>query len=248
MEQDKVILSHVTTPHGELQLQRWTETDKKGQPVYEVIFNGVFLMASYNELSEKALATLAIEPLASDRQRLRVLIGGLGIGSSLHATLDYDSVQAVDVVEIEEHIIRWAKGVFSEQNHNACSDSRVRLIHMDLGDYITQTDKTYDAIILDVDNGPGWLALANNRRLYEKPALGKFRALLRDGGVFTIWAAHQCAAFRKTLDQVFGRAELITIPDVDLQGRSIDYFVYRAGSFQHGKGGVGRSDPPQPVT
>ena len=80
MEQEKVILSRVTTPHGELQLQRWTETDEKGQPVYEVIFNGVFLMASYNELSEKALATLAIEPLTSDRQDLRILIGGLGIG------------------------------------------------------------------------------------------------------------------------------------------------------------------------
>ena len=239
MEQDKVILSRVTTPHGELQLQRWNETDEKGQPVYEVIFNGVFLMASYNELSEKALATLAIEPLASNRQNLEVLIGGLGIGYSLQAALDHDRVQAVDVVEIEKYIIRWAKGVFSKQNHNACFDSRVRLIHMDLGDYISQTDKTYDAIILDVDNGPTWLALANNRRIYEKPALGKFRALLRDGGVFTIWAAHQCAAFQNRLKQVFGRAELITISDVDLQDRSIDYFVYRAGCSKIDKQGRG---------
>ncbi len=200
MEQGKVILSRVTTPHGELQLQRWTETDEKGQPVYEVIFNGVFLMASYNELSEKALATLAIEPLTSDRQDLRILIGGLGIRYSLRATLDDDRIQAVDVVEIEEHIIRWSKGVFSKQNHHACSDSRVHVIQMDLGDYITQTDKTYDAIILDIDNGPTWLALASNQRLYEKPALRKFRALLRDAGVFTIWAPHQCAPFQNRLE------------------------------------------------
>lgn len=200
MEQGKVILSRVTTPHGELQLQRWTETDEKGQPVYEVIFNGVFLMASYNELSEKALATLAIEPLTSDRQDLRILIGGLGIGYSLRATLDDDRIQAVDVVEIEEHIIRWAKNSLSELSGNACSDSRVHVIQMDLGDYITQTDKTYDAIILDIDNGPTWLALASNQRLYEKPALRKFMTLLRDGGVFTIWAAHQCAPFQNRLE------------------------------------------------
>ena len=233
MEQEKVILSRVTTPHGELQLQRWTETDEKGQPVYEVIFNGVFLMASYNELSEKALATLAIEPLTSDRQDLRILIGGLGIGYSLGATLDDDRIQAVDVVEIEEHIIRWSKGVFSKQNHHACSDSRVHVIQMDLGDYITQTDKIYDAIILDIDNGPTWLALASNQRLYEKPALRKFRTLLRDGGVFTIWAAHQCAPFQNRLEKVFGQTELITVPDVDLQGRSIDYFIYRTRSFEN---------------
>ena len=233
MEQGKVILSRVTTPHGELQLQRWTETDEKGQPVYEVIFNGVFLMASYNELSEKALATLAIEPLTSDRQDLRILIGGLGIGYSLRATLDDDRIQAVDVVEIEEHIIRWAKNSLSELNGNACSDSRVHVIQMDLGDYITQTDKTYDAIILDIDNGPTWLALASNQRLYEKPALRKFRALLRDGGVFTIWAPHQCAPFQNRLEQVFGQTELITVPDVDPQGRSIDYFIYRTRSFEN---------------
>jgi len=232
MEQERVILSRVTTPHGELQLQRWTETDEKGQPVYEVIFNGVFLMASYNELSEKALATLAIEPLASDTQDLRVLIGGLGIGYSLRAALDYESIQAVDVVEIEENIIKWAKAFFSELNGKSCSDSRVHVIQMHLGDYITQTDKTYDAIILDVDNGPTWLALENNQRLYEKPALCKFRALLRDGGVFTVWAAQKYAAFQNTLEQVFGRTELITVPDVDTQGRSTDYFIYRTQSFQ----------------
>jgi spermidine synthase len=232
MKQDRVMLSRVTTPHGELQLQRWRKPDEKGQRLYEVIFNGVFLMATYNELSEKALATLAIEPLASNRQDLRVLIGGLGIGYSLKAALDYDSVQAVDVVEIEKHIIRWSRSVFSKQNRHACSDSRVRLIHMDLGDYITQTDKAYDAIILDVDNGPTWLALGSNQRLYEKPALGKFRVLLRDGGIFTVWAAHQSAAFQNRLEQVFGRTELITIQDVDTRGRSIDYFIYRTRSFK----------------
>jgi len=152
MKREKIILSRVMTPQGELQLQQWVESDEKNHPVYEIIFNGVFLMASYNELSEKQLAYLAIEPLTLERQDIRVLVGGLGIGYTLRATLDYNWIQSVDVVEIEEYIITWAKGLFSELNGYACFDSRVHLIKMDLGDYIHKTDKTYDAIILDVDN------------------------------------------------------------------------------------------------
>lgn len=109
MEQERIVLSHVTTPRGELQLQKRAG---KSQPVYEIIFNGVFLIASYNRLSEMKLATLALEPLASHVQGLKVLIGGLGIGYTLRAALDWPSVQAVDVVEIETHIIKWAKGFF----------------------------------------------------------------------------------------------------------------------------------------
>jgi spermidine synthase/Fe-S-cluster containining protein len=233
MEQEKIILSRVITPRGELQLQQFVEIDEKTHPVYEIIFNGVFLMASYNELSEKELATLAIEPLASERQDIQVLVGGLGIGYSLRAALGCDGIQAVDVVEIEEHIISWAKGVFSELNGYACFDPRVNLIKMDLGDYILKTEKTYDSIILDVDNGPTWLALGSNQRLYEKPALLKIKDLLRHGGVFTVWAAQQCPAFQKRLDEVFGRTELITVQDTDRSGRSTDYFIYRTRAFEN---------------
>lgn len=232
MQQERIILSRVTTPNGELQLQQWEETDKKDQPVYEIVFNGVFLMASYNELTEKKLAALAIEPLASERQDLRVLVGGLGIGYTLRAALDCDGIGTVDVVEIEEPVIGWAKDLFSELNGRACFDPRVRLIKMDLGAYILKTDKTYDAIILDVDNGPSWLALDSNRRLYEKPALLKIKALLGDGGVFIVWAAQKCAAFQKRLEKVFGRTELITVRDTDRCGRSIDYFIYRTRAFE----------------
>jgi spermidine synthase len=236
MEHEKIILTRVVTPQGELQLQQWLETDEKNQPVYEIIFNGVFLMASYNELSEKELATLAVEPLASERQDIRVLVGGLGIGYTLRAVLDCAGIQAVDVVEIEQYIISWAKSFFRELNGYACSDSRVHLIKMDLGDYIFTTEKSYDAIILDVDNGPTWLALGSNQRLYEKPALDEMKGLLRDGGVFIVWAAQKCTAFQKRLEDVFGRTELITVQDTDRRGRSIDYFIYRARLFKEFQG------------
>ena len=108
MELEKFVIEPATTPQGELQLQQWCRP--VGRPAYEIIFNGVFLMASYNERSERALASLAIGPLAPTREGFRVLIGGLGIGYTLRASLDFGDVQTVDVVEIEEHIIRWARG------------------------------------------------------------------------------------------------------------------------------------------
>ncbi len=231
MKQEKVVLARETTPWGEIQLQQWIETDGPGQPVYEIIFNGVFLMASYNERSGKAVATLAIEPLAGERRALRALIGGLGMGYTLRAALDYDGIQAVDVVEIEEHIINWAQRFFGELNGHALSDPRVHLIQMDLRDYLFQMEETYDAIILDVDNGPTWLVLESNQSLYERPTLARMKDLLAEGGVLTVWAAEKCPDFQKRLEKVFGQAEEITIQETDRRGRLTDYFIYRARSL-----------------
>jgi spermidine synthase len=232
MEPAKTILSHVMTANGELQLQHSVAPDGQNQPVYEIIFNGVFLMASYNELSERRLADLAIEPLISERRGLHVLVGGLGVGYTLQAVLAWEGIQAVDVVEIEEHIIGWAKTYFSGLNGHACCDQRVSLINMDLWDYILTTKRSYDAILLDVDNGPTWLVLGNNKRLYEKPGLVKIKALLRSGGAFVVWAAQRCMAFQTRVEEVFGRAELITVRDRDRRARSTDYFISRARSFE----------------
>jgi spermidine synthase len=234
MKPEKVVLARETTSQGEIQLQQWIETDGPGQPVYEIIFNGVFLMASYNERSGKAVATLAIEPLAGERRAMRALIGGLGMGYTLQAALDYDGIQAVDVVEIEEHIINWAQRFFSELNGHALSDPRVRLTQMDLGEYLFQTEETYDAIILDVDNGPTWLALESNQRLYERPTLARMKDLLTEDGVLTVWAAEKCPDFQKRLEEVFGQAEEITIQEMDRRGRPTDYFIYRARSLDKG--------------
>jgi spermidine synthase len=228
VEQEKIILSRVTTPRGELQLQQRPGSDERSKPVYEIIYNGIFLMASYNELSEKRLATLAIEPLGSEKQDIRVLIGGLGIGYTLRAALDCEGVQAVDVIEIEEYIIRWARSFFGELNGYACSDMRVNLIEMDLWDYVLKTEKTYDAIVFDIDNGPTWLSRASNERLYEKSNLRRLKGLLGDNGVFAVWAAQECTAFQQRLEDIFSRTELITVQEVERENRSTDYFIYRA--------------------
>jgi spermidine synthase len=230
MDQGKIVLSRRNTPRGELQLQRWAASDED-RPVYEIIFNGVFLMATYNERSEKALARLAVGPLKSPDHGLRVLIGGLGIGYTLRAALDCEGVQTIDVIEIEEEIVAWAQGLFAKLNGNACSDNRTRIITTDLGEYLSKTRNTYDAIILDVDNGPSWLALDRNRRLYETPMLIRIKHLLNDCGVLTVWAAQECAGFQKRLEEVFGTTEMIAVRDTHSNGRCFDYFIYRARAF-----------------
>jgi spermidine synthase len=180
------------------------------------------------------VGTLAIEPLAGERRAMRALIGGLGMGYTLQAVLGYDGIQAVDVVEIEGHVISWAKRLFGELNGHALSDPRVRLIHMELRDYLSQTEETYDGIILDVDNGPTWLALESNQRLYERPTLARMKDLLTEGGVLTVWAAQKCPDFQKMLEEVFGQAEEITIQETDRRGQPTDYFIYRARSLDKG--------------
>jgi spermidine synthase len=227
MDQGRIVLSRSNTPRGELLLQRWAASDAD-RPVYEIIFNGVFLMATYNERTEKALARLAVGPLKSTSHGLRVLIGGLGIGYTLRAALDCEEVQSVDVIEIEEEIIDWAQGLFAKLNGYACSDIRTRIIRKDLGEYVRKTRNTYDAIMLDVDNGPTWLTLDGNKRLYETPMLIRIKHLLRESGVLTVWAAEECAGFQKRLEEVFGATEMIAVHDSDSSGRCFDYFIYRA--------------------
>jgi len=228
---EKEVLSRITTSRGELQLQRWVAPDSPEKYIYEIIFNGIFLMASYNEHSSRAAATLAIEPLQVSKSRIRALIGGLGIGFTLSAALDFHHLAHVDIVEINEHIVQWAGTYFTRLNAHALSDPRVRLIQADLQDYIAHSKMTYDAIILDVDNGPTMLAMESNEGLYQNPMLEKLKQLLVTGGVMTIWAEKECPDFMVRLEAMFDDAEILTVHDTDWRGHSIDYCIYRARSF-----------------
>jgi spermidine synthase len=227
MDNEKIVLSRVTTPQGELQLQKWIAADGVNQSIYEIIFNGVFLMASYNERSSRAAAMLAIEPLIKERKDIRVLIGGLGIGYTLREALDFNNVSEIDVVEISEHIIHWAKSFFTELNGNALSDSRVRLLNMDVKDHIMTTGSKYDTIILDVDNGPTMLALEDNRGLYEKQFLSRIKDILTEGGILTVWAEKECQPFHTRLEEIFGYAEVISVQEKDRRDNPTDYYIYR---------------------
>jgi len=219
-----VVLDRQETERGEIVLRRREGAD--GRPLYEIISNGCFLMASTNAHSAAALARLGLEGLG-ERTGLRLLIAGLGIGYTLQAALELPNVAQVEVVEIEPLIVRWAGEYFAPVNGNALADPRVRLTVDDLLHYLSMTSGPYDAILLDIDNGPRWLVFEENAPVYDLPALQRMRDLLAPGGVLAVWAAERSPHFLATLRHLFPWANEQRVVE-EVEGRLTEYFIYRA--------------------
>ncbi len=223
--QERVVLARHTTPSGEIQLQQRQLDD--GSTAFEIISDGVFLMASYNQTSGRAQARHSLAEL-DNRQgpEPRVLIGGLGMGFTLQETLDL-GVESVDVVEISPYIIEWNRSHFAALNGNALADPRVTIIQQDLYSFLTAlSHDVYDAILLDVDNGPSWLAHEQNDRLYDEQGLMHWRDVLRLGGVFTVWSAQAEPDFLKGIKIAFSSAREIVIPIPSLQREPLEDYLY----------------------
>jgi spermidine synthase len=178
--------------NGELVLRR-------AGPDHEVIANGTFLMDTRDGRSERALVREAVAGL----ERARVLLGGLGVGFSLAEALRAPEVAEVVVVELEPAVVDWARTHLRPYGGAGLDDPRVRLLVADLDDALGTLEPPFDAICLDVDNGPGWLVHERNGRLYDDGGLGRLRRLLRPGGRLTVWAAAPDAAFEARLRTCF---------------------------------------------
>ncbi len=220
-----VTLARTETERGELVLRRRDESG--AEPIYEIISNGVFLMASTNGHSARQLTYLGLEPLL-ERDRLRVLVGGLGMGYTVQATLEHSQVATVEVVEVEPLIVEWARAYFGPLNGEALRDERVRVVVSDLAVYLKRTDGPYDAFLLDIDNGPNWLVFEENAAVYSPAALARMRELLTPGGVVAVWAAARSPEFLTALEHSFAWADEIVVVE-EAEGRESEYFIYRAG-------------------
>lgn len=227
MPAERIVLARHPTPGGEIQLQGRPLPD--GSLAYEIISDGVFLMASYNQVSERALASHGLETLgASQHAEPRVLVGGLGMGFTLQEVLSRE-VARVDVVEISPYVIEWNGTFFAALNGDVLADPRVGLIRDDLYTVLrTSPPVTYHAILLDVDNGPSWLAHEDNARLYTREALERWAALLTLGGSLAVWSAQPEPEFLERAQAVFDRAEEIPILAPDHRNQPVEHFVYRA--------------------
>jgi spermidine synthase len=157
------------------------------------------LMSSRMSGSEVALATMTCERLASTK-RPRLLIGGYGMGFTLRAALAGLGGDAqVTVAELVPEIIAWARGPMAELAAGCLDDPRVELALADVADVIRRKPSAFDAILLDVDNGPDGLTRDANDQLYSARGLKAARAALRPGGVLAIWSAAQDHAFAARL-------------------------------------------------
>jgi spermidine synthase len=189
------LLSSTITPEGRLM----TLSLHDGHYYIEV--GGHTLMSTRSTGSERALADFAMREVANSSPR--VLIGGLGLGFTLGAALDLlPSSATVVLVEFSEAIVDWNHKFSFESEIDRLNDPRVVVEVIDLVEYIRQIDKPFDAILLDVDNGPDALSLASNKRLYDRPGLIRLRQALNPGGTLAVWSAEGSAAFEKLLGDV----------------------------------------------
>ena len=159
------------------------------------------LMNSRLGSSEEALATLALNCL-TDRPAPRVLIGGLGMGFTLRAAQAVAPPDACLIVsEIVPDLVSWAGQHMAAVFGSCLSDPRVRVEVRDVGAMIREAAGVFDAILLDVDNGPEGLTRADNDALYQEDGLKATRRALRPGGVLAVWSAAPVPAFSQRLSQ-----------------------------------------------
>ena len=179
---------------------------------FMVVLDRNELMSSRMSGSEEALATLTAERLRTPTPR--VLIGGYGMGFTLRAALAAFAPDArFTVAELVPEIVAWARGPMAALTAGCLDHPRVTLEIGDVAPAIARGG--WDAILLDVDNGPDGLTRAGNDRLSAAPGLASARAALRPGGVLAIWSAAPDAAFTRRLKQAG-----FTVEEVAVRARS----------------------------
>ncbi|MYU24342.1 spermidine synthase [Streptomyces sp. SID8352] len=200
------VLDRREGPHGEVVLRRHGD-------LLQIIANGCFLMDTSDGRSERRLVDAAAEAL-DGRPAPHLLIGGLGVGFSLaHAAAD-PRWGRVAVVEREPAVIDWhLDGPLSQLSAQALADPRTEIVRADLVTHVNETPDTYDALCLDIDNGPDWTVTESNGGLYTPAGLAGCARVLRPGGVIAVWSARPSPIFEETLRNAgFQRVRTEEIP------------------------------------
>jgi spermidine synthase len=149
--------------------------------------------------SETVLAELACDRLRG-RRNCSMLIGGYGMGFTLRAALSGLDLDArILVAELVPAVVEWARGPMAELTAGCLDDSRVGIRNVDVGEAIASARSRFDAILLDVDNGPDGLSRPGNDRLYSAAGLAAARDALKPGGGLAVWSTAPDAAFTRRL-------------------------------------------------
>lgn len=178
---------------------------------FSIEFGSEELMGSCDHVSEEALARLTCARLA-DRDG-DVLIGGLGMGFTLGAALAaWSPRSSITVVELVPKIVTWAKGPLAHIFRDYLADPRLTIAISDVHDVIANGKARFDAILLDVDNGPDGLIQLENERLYCSWGLRSAHAALRHGGILAIWSAYPAPGFDNSLEAAGFAVEELQLP------------------------------------
>lgn len=223
MDDPPETIAVAATPRGEVALRE--RTDDTGTTVHELIVAGVFAMDSVDTSTETALALRSLERVEAPA---RVLVGGLGLGFTAWQVLKDSRVRAVDVVEIEEDLVQWARLGLTPTLGVLARHPRARVHARDVATVLAGEDAgaagPWDLVLLDVDNGPSFLVHQDNERLYSAPALATALSAVAAGGVLAIWAAQREPELLATLEGL-GPTEEVLLP-VAREGRTLEYALY----------------------
>jgi spermidine synthase len=169
---------------------------------YIILANGKSLMSSRMHGSEETLATLACRRVRTMEQPC-VLVGGLGMGFTLRATLDILPPDAIVVVaELVPAVVEWNRGPLGPLAGHPLKDKRVRVHVGDVAVTLSSSPCRFDAVLLDVDNGPAAFTSPDNARLYDDRGLAVAHAALKIGGVLAVWSARDDRKFEQRLRYV----------------------------------------------
>ena len=194
---------------------------------YTIMLARTDLMSTRMSGSEKALATMTCERLAG-RASPHLLIGGYGMGYTLRAALEVlDAKASVTVSEIVPEIIEWALGPMAELTAKCLDDPRVVLVKDDVAMLIHSAREGYDAILLDVDNGPDGLTREANDCLYSRQGLQAAKRALTSGGILAVWSCEPDAHFAKRLTEAGFDVSEVTVRARD-NGKGAKHVIWFA--------------------
>ncbi|GAA2162651.1 spermidine synthase family protein [Actinomadura napierensis] len=228
---EPVVVERAAGVGGELVLRR-------AGADYEIISNGTFLMDTRNGESERLLVRAAVDAAldtGGNGEPVRVLIGGLGVGFSLAEALSHPAVAHVTVVEREPAVAAWHAGPLRPWSRGGLDDPRAALVLADLLDVVAAAPSAapqppppppaappagagpaeaavFDAVCLDIDNGPDWTVTPGNARLYGPDGLDLLAGRLSPRGVLAVWSAGAAPGFADLLASRFAHVEALPVP------------------------------------
>jgi spermidine synthase len=193
-------IARAESPRGEIVLRE--RRDAATPTILELRVNGVFVMDTLETTTERELAGAALALVDHPR---RVLVGGLGLGFTLHEVLADARVETCTVVEIEQSVVDWMRDGTVAHGPKFLADQRVSVVVADVAVALAEAgESAYDLVLLDVDHGPGYLVHDANEAIYQPPFLqAAHRATAQ---LLAIWSAAEAPQLAAAMESVFGNA------------------------------------------